>query len=84
MRSRAWRQRRGCAATWRRALTACSNTPSRITIAAARPEELAAQVDGVRLAAAQQGLQLAVARFQQWEGYRESLPLGREELGLAA
>jgi type IV secretory pathway VirB4 component len=53
-----------------------------ITIAAARPEELAAQIDRVRLAAAQQGLQLAVARFQQWEGYLESLPLGRSELGL--
>src|SRR5262249_48770621 len=53
-----------------------------ITIAAATPEELAAQVDRVRLAAAQQGIQLAVARFQQWEGYIESLPLGRSELGL--
>src|SRR6266508_3194146 len=45
-----------------------------ITIGAARPEELAAQIDRVRLAAAQQGLQLAIARFQQWEGYLESLP----------
>src|SRR6266508_5976088 len=53
-----------------------------ITIVAATPEELAAQVDTVRLAAAQQGLQLAVARFQQWEGYIEALPLGREMLGL--
>jgi len=53
-----------------------------ITIAAATPEELVAQVGTVRLAAAQQGLQLAVARFQQWEGYIEALPLGREMLGL--
>ena len=53
-----------------------------ITIAAATPDELAAHVDTVRLAAAQQGIQLAVARFQQWEGYIESLPLGRSELGL--
>src|SRR5205085_2932511 len=53
-----------------------------ITIAAPTPEELAARVDAVRLAAAQQGIQLAIARFQQWEGWIESLPLGREELGL--
>jgi len=53
-----------------------------ITIAATTPEELATQVGTVRLAAAQQGLQLAVARFQQWEGYIEALPLGREMLGL--
>jgi type IV secretory pathway VirB4 component len=36
----------------------------------------------VRLAASQAGIQLAIARFQQWEGYLESLPLGRSELGL--
>lgn len=53
-----------------------------ITIAAPSPEELAARVDAVRLAAAQQGIQLAVARFQQWEGWTQSLPLGREDLGL--
>ncbi len=53
-----------------------------ITIAAPDSEELAARVDAVRLAAAQQGIVLSVARFQQWEGYRESLPLGRAELGL--
>jgi hypothetical protein len=53
-----------------------------ITIAAPTLEELAARVDAVRLAAAQQGIQLAVARFQQWEGWIEALPLGREELGL--
>ena len=53
-----------------------------ITIAAPTPEALAARVDVVRLAASQQGIQLSVARFQQWEGYRESLPLGREDLGL--
>jgi len=53
-----------------------------ITIAAADSEELAARVDAVRLAAAQQGIVLSVARFQQWEGYRESLPLGHAELGL--
>jgi hypothetical protein len=55
-----------------------------ITIAIAAPttEELAARVDSVRLAAAQQGIQLAIARFQQWEGYIGSLSLGREELGL--
>src|SRR6266511_1906375 len=53
-----------------------------ITIAAPGSEELAARVDAVRLAAAQQGIILSVARFQQWEGYRELLPLGRAELGL--
>lgn len=53
-----------------------------ITIAAPTPDELAARVDAVRLAAAQQGVQLAVARFQQWEGWVEALPLGREALGL--
>ena len=53
-----------------------------ITIAAPGSEELAARVDAVRLAAAQQGIVLSVARFQQWEGYHESLPLGRAELGL--
>ena len=53
-----------------------------ITVAAPTPEALAARVDVVRLAAAQQGIQLNVARFQQWEGYRESLPLSHEELGL--
>jgi type IV secretory pathway VirB4 component len=53
-----------------------------ITFAAPTTEELAARVDAVRLAASQQGIQLSVARFQQWEGYSESLPLGREELGL--
>ena len=53
-----------------------------ITIAAATPEELAVRVDAVRLAAAQQGIILSVARFQQWEGWIESLPLGRPELGL--
>jgi hypothetical protein len=53
-----------------------------ITIAAPTPEELAARVDAVRLAASQVGIQLAIARFQQWEGYIESLPFGREELGL--
>ncbi len=53
-----------------------------ITIAAPTPEELALRVDTVRLAASQSGIQLAIARFQQWEGYLESLPLGRAELGL--
>jgi type IV secretory pathway VirB4 component len=53
-----------------------------ITIAAPDRAELAARVDALRLAAAQQGIILSVARFQQWEGYRESLPLGQAELGL--
>jgi type IV secretory pathway VirB4 component len=53
-----------------------------ITIAAPTPEELAARVDAVRLAASQAGIQLAVARFQQWEGWVDSLPFGREDLGL--
>jgi len=53
-----------------------------ISIAAATPEELAARVDRVRLAAAQQGILLGVAQFQQWEGYINALPLGREALGL--
>jgi hypothetical protein len=53
-----------------------------ITIAAPTPEELAVRVDAVRLAASQVGMQLAVARFQQWEGYTEALPFGREALGL--
>ena len=53
-----------------------------ITVAAPTPEELSARVDAVRLAASQQGIILSVARFQQWEGYVESLPFGREELGL--
>jgi type IV secretory pathway VirB4 component len=53
-----------------------------LTIAAATPEELAARVEAVRIAAAQAGVFLTVARFQQWEGYVESLPLGRSELGL--
>jgi type IV secretory pathway VirB4 component len=53
-----------------------------ITIAAPTPEELALRVDTVRLAASQSGIQLSIARFQQWEGYLESLPLGRTELGL--
>ncbi|HWQ12219.1 MAG TPA: DUF87 domain-containing protein [Roseiflexaceae bacterium] len=53
-----------------------------ITIAAPTLEELAARVDQVRLAAAQQGVAFGVAQFQQWEGYVESLPLGRQELGL--
>src|SRR5690242_6402967 len=53
-----------------------------ITIAAPTPEELASRVDAVRLAASQAGIQLSVARFQQWEGYIQSLPFGREELGL--
>jgi len=52
-----------------------------ITIAAPTPDELTARVDGVRLAAAQQGILLAIVRFQQWEGWIESLPLCREELG---
>mgnify|MGYP007115163271 CR=1 FL=1 len=39
-------------------------------------------VDALRLAAAQQGIILSIARFQQWEGYLEALPLGRAELGL--
>ena len=53
-----------------------------ITLAAASPEELAARVAALRLAAAQQGIILSIARFQQWEGYLEALPLGRAELGL--
>jgi type IV secretory pathway VirB4 component len=53
-----------------------------ITIAAPTPEELALRVDVVRLAASQAGIQLAIARFQQWEGYIDALPLGRAELGL--
>src|SRR5215470_2896285 len=53
-----------------------------ITIAAPTPEELAARADAVRLATAQAGIQFGVARFQQWEGYLESLPIGRAELEL--
>lgn len=53
-----------------------------VTIAAPTPEELHKRVDAVRLAAAQQGIQLGLAHTQQWEGYVQSLPLGREELGL--
>lgn len=74
------------AATLRRDLAAGSDRMFQyaitISIAAPTPEELHARVDAVRLAAAQQGVLLGVARFQQWEGYSESLPLGREELGL--
>ncbi|HJZ49588.1 MAG TPA: TraM recognition domain-containing protein [Roseiflexaceae bacterium] len=53
-----------------------------ITIAAPDRTELAVRVDAVRLAAAQQGIVLGVAQFQQWEGYTQSLPLGRTEPGL--
>lgn len=53
-----------------------------ITIAAATPEELAARVDRVRLAAAQQGILLGVVQFQQWEGYLGALPLGYDQPGL--
>lgn len=53
-----------------------------ITIAAATPEELAARVDRIRLAAAQQGILLGTMQFQQWEGYLDSLPLGRTPAGL--
>lgn len=53
-----------------------------ITIAAATPEELAARVDRVRLAAAQQGILVGVVQFQQWEGYAGALPLGRASPGL--
>jgi hypothetical protein len=53
-----------------------------ITIAAPTPEELSTRVDAVQLAASQAGIQLGVARFQQWEGWVEALPFAREELGL--
>jgi TraG P-loop domain len=53
-----------------------------ITIAAPTPEELSTRVDAVRLATSQAGIQLGVARFQQWEGWVEALPFGREELNL--
>jgi type IV secretory pathway VirB4 component len=53
-----------------------------ITLAAATPEELAARVDRVRLAAAQQGILLGVVQFQQWEGYLGSLPLAYDQPGL--
>jgi stage V sporulation protein SpoVS len=53
-----------------------------ITIAAATPEELAARVDRVRLAAAQQGILLGVVQFQQWEGYLGALPLAYDQPGL--
>jgi type IV secretory pathway VirB4 component len=53
-----------------------------ITIAAPDRDELAARVDAVRLATAQQGIMFGVAQFQQWEGYTQSLPLGQTEPGL--
>ncbi len=53
-----------------------------ITVAAATPEELAARVDRIRQAAAQQGILLGTMQFQQWEGYLDSLPLGRTPAGL--
>lgn len=53
-----------------------------ITVSASTPEDLEKKVDAVRVAAGQQGVMLEVARFMQWEGFIESLPLGREELGL--
>jgi type IV secretory pathway VirB4 component len=53
-----------------------------ITIAAPDRAGMAARVDAVRLAAAQQGIVLGVAQFQQWEGYIQSLPLGHTEPGL--
>ncbi|MCS6841937.1 MAG: ATP-binding protein [Roseiflexus sp.] len=53
-----------------------------ITVAAATPEELAARVDRVRLAAAQRGILLGSMQFQQWEGYLDALPLGRTPAGL--
>lgn len=53
-----------------------------ITLAAPTPEELAIRVDAVRLAAAQAGIQFAVARFQQWEGWLASMPLAQNDLGL--
>src|SRR5262245_49170300 len=73
------------AATLRRDLAAGTDRMFQYTItiaiAAPTPEELTARVDAMRLAASQQGIQLGVARFQQWEGYIESLPLACEELG---
>lgn len=53
-----------------------------ITVTAATPEELAARVDRIRLAAAQQGILLGTMQFQQWEGYLDSLPLGRAPAAL--
>ncbi len=53
-----------------------------ITVAAPSPELLAKQVETLRLAAVQQGLALGIARFQQWEGYVDSLPSGGEPFGL--
>lgn len=53
-----------------------------ITVAAATPDELAARIDRVRLAAAQQGILLGSMQFQQWEGYLDALPLGRSPSGL--
>jgi hypothetical protein len=74
------------AATLRRDLAAGSDRMFQyaivITVAAPTIEELQARVDRVRLDASQAGIQLGAAHFQQWEGYIQSLPLGREGLGL--
>jgi hypothetical protein len=48
-----------------------------ITVAAPTLDTLMSRIDQVRLAAAQQGVMLGVLQFQQWEGYVESLPIGR-------
>lgn len=53
-----------------------------ITVSAATLEDLQTKIEQVRTACSQQGIMLEVARFQQWEGFVESLPFGKEELGL--
>ncbi len=53
-----------------------------VTVAAATDEARDAGVDGVRYAGSQQGLVLQAPPLKQWDGYVQSLPLGRDELGL--
>lgn len=52
-----------------------------ICVSAATAEELNTRIETLRLAAAQQGIQLSRIPFRQWEGYLGSLPLGRECVG---
>jgi len=53
-----------------------------LTVSGATPGELADRVATIRRAAAQLGVILSIPPFRQWEGYRGSLPLAYDELGL--
>lgn len=51
-----------------------------LTVAAPTAEAVQAHAETIRLAADQAGIQLGVVRFQQWDGYCDTLPLGQAPL----